>query len=82
VGNRDEGATGSGEPDTTGVRIFDPTGGGAVSRFTQTCWNDSEDRLATQDVNTNSSNRLRRVLRRLDDWTLTVFNPYLHSNHR
>ncbi len=25
---------------------------------------------------------IRRVLRRLDDWTLTVFNPYYASDHR
>ncbi len=29
-----------------------------------------------------TSTRIRRVLRRLDAWTLTVFNPYLHSDHR
>jgi hypothetical protein len=29
-----------------------------------------------------NSTRIRRVLRRLDAWTLTVFNPYLHSDHR
>jgi hypothetical protein len=26
--------------------------------------------------------RLQSFLRRLDDWTLTVFNPYIHANHR
>jgi hypothetical protein len=26
--------------------------------------------------------RIRRTLRRLDRWTLTVFNPYLASDHR
>jgi hypothetical protein len=33
---------------------------------------------------TENRNRsiVRRVLRRLDDWTLTVFNPYIHANHR
>jgi hypothetical protein len=25
---------------------------------------------------------IRRVLRRLDDWTLEVFNPYNPSDHR
>jgi len=25
---------------------------------------------------------IRRVLRRLDDWTLKVFNPYYPSDHR
>jgi hypothetical protein len=25
---------------------------------------------------------IRRVLRRLDDWTLEVFNPWLPSDHR
>jgi hypothetical protein len=29
-----------------------------------------------------SSSRIRSFLRRLDDWTLTVFNPYIHANHR
>ena len=28
------------------------------------------------------TNRFRMMLRRLDDWTLTVFNPYLPSDHR
>jgi hypothetical protein len=27
-------------------------------------------------------NTIRRVLRRLDDWTLEVFNPYYPSDHR
>jgi hypothetical protein len=33
---------------------------------------------------TENKNRsiVRRVLRRLDDWTLTVFNPYIHADHR
>lgn len=26
--------------------------------------------------------RIRRALRRLDDWTLTVFNPRLPADHR
>ena len=25
---------------------------------------------------------IRRTLRRLDRWTLTVFNPYIASDHR
>jgi hypothetical protein len=25
---------------------------------------------------------IHRTLRRLDQWTLTVFNPYYASNHR
>ena len=25
---------------------------------------------------------IRRALRRLDDWTLEVFNPYYPSDHR
>jgi len=25
---------------------------------------------------------IQRVLRRLDDWTLEVFNPWLPSDHR
>ena len=25
---------------------------------------------------------IRRLLRRLDDWTLEVFNPYYPSDHR
>jgi hypothetical protein len=55
-----------------------------VSRFTATFWNDPEDRRAVPGVMTESPNtsRIRRVLRRLDTWTLTVFNPYLHSDHR
>ena len=47
-------------------------------------WNDTEDRRAMPCVRTDKTNtsRIRRVLRRLDDWTLTVFNPYLHADHR
>jgi hypothetical protein len=30
----------------------------------------------------NKNSRIRSALRRLDRWTLTVFNPYLHSDHR
>ena len=26
--------------------------------------------------------RIRRALRRVDRWTLTVFNPYIASDHR
>jgi hypothetical protein len=29
-----------------------------------------------------NSSLVRSFLRRLDVWTLTVFNPYLHSDHR
>jgi hypothetical protein len=36
----------------------------------------------TENRNSTTTSRLRRVLRRLDAWTLTVFNPYLHSDHR
>ncbi len=55
-----------------------------MSRFTTDYWNDPEDRRAVPDVMTekNTTARIRRVLRRLDAWTLTVFNPYLHSDHR
>jgi hypothetical protein len=35
-----------------------------------------ENRTATLTL------RLRRALRRLDDWTLTVFNPRLPADHR
>jgi hypothetical protein len=28
------------------------------------------------------NSRVRSFLRRLDEWTLTVFNPYIHANHR
>jgi hypothetical protein len=28
------------------------------------------------------TNLIRRTLRRLDRWTLTVFNPYYASDHR
>ncbi len=28
------------------------------------------------------TDRIRHLLRRLDGWTLTVFNPYLPSDHR
>jgi hypothetical protein len=28
------------------------------------------------------SNLIKRTLRRLDRWTLTVFNPYYPSDHR
>jgi hypothetical protein len=30
----------------------------------------------------NKNSRVRSLLRRLDGWTLTVFNPYIHANHR
>jgi hypothetical protein len=30
----------------------------------------------------NAMTTIRRVLRRLDDWTLEVFNPYYPSDHR
>jgi hypothetical protein len=56
-----------------------------VIRFTAAHWNDPEDRRDTPDVMTEknrSTDRVRRVLRRLDDWTLTVFNPYLPSDRR
>lgn len=58
-----------------------------VSDVTQPSWNDSEDRRATPHVSNDNRNatlnlRLRRALRRLDEWTLTVFNPYFPSNHR
>jgi hypothetical protein len=53
-----------------------------VSRFTTAYWNDSVDRFAVPGMTENSSSRIRRVLRRLDEWTLTVFNPYVHSDHR
>ena len=28
------------------------------------------------------TDRIRDILRRLDRWTLTVFNPYYASDHR
>lgn len=28
------------------------------------------------------TDRIRDMLRRLDRWTLTVFNPYIASDHR
>jgi hypothetical protein len=28
------------------------------------------------------TDRIRDIMRRLDRWTLTVFNPYIASDHR
>ncbi len=28
------------------------------------------------------TDRIRRALRRFDEWTLVTFNPYLPSDHR
>ena len=49
-------------------------------------WNDSEpptDVLGVIEERRDTMiNTIRRVLRRLDDWTLEVFNPYYPSDHR
>jgi hypothetical protein len=60
-----------------------------VSGLTVPYWNDSEDPFAVPGVR-NEHHRLepdmtefiRHTLRRLDRWTLTVFNPYIASDHR
>ncbi len=52
-----------------------------MSGLTAAFWNDPEDRRAVPDM-TENKNPVRSLLRRLDRWTLTVFNPYLHSDHR
>jgi len=60
-----------------------------VTRFTAASWNDSEDHVAVPGVRQRTSTQehkmmdlIRRTLRRLDRWTLTVFNPYYASDHR
>jgi hypothetical protein len=50
-------------------------------------WNDSEPRFDVPDVNPQSrrnamTTTIRRALRRLDNWTLEVFNPRFPSNYR
>lgn len=35
-----------------------------------------------QNRSTSMTDGIRSVLRRLDRWTLTVFNPYYASDHR
>jgi hypothetical protein len=60
-----------------------------VSGLTTPYWNDSERRVAirsTRHDNTKEHHKVidkvRQILRRLDRWTLTVFNPYYASDHR
>jgi hypothetical protein len=60
-----------------------------VTGFTADHWNDSEDRFAVPGVRDRHQRQelemmdfVRRTLRRLDRWTLTVFNPYYASDHR
>ena len=60
-----------------------------VSGLTASDWNDSEDRFAVPDVSNeheglepDMTEFIRHTLRRLDRWTLTVFNPYIASDHR
>jgi len=55
-----------------------------VSGLTTGYWNDPEDQRAMPGVMTENkkNSRVRSILRRLDAWTLTVFNPYIHANHR
>jgi hypothetical protein len=62
---------------------------GDVSAFTTADWNDSEDRFAIPDVRHGATTTgadvtdfIRSTLRRLDRWTLVVFNPYYASDHR
>ena len=49
-------------------------------------WNDSDAPIDVLGViaerRDTMINTIRRVLRRLDDWTLEVFNPYYPSDHR
>jgi hypothetical protein len=49
-------------------------------------WNDSEPPIDVLGViaerRDTMINTIRRVLRRLDDWTLEVFNPRYPSDHR
>lgn len=50
-------------------------------------WNDSAPRFDVPDViprkrRNAMTTTIRRALRRLDDWTLEVFNPYYPSDHR
>ena len=60
-----------------------------VSGLTAMDWNDSEDRFAVPGVRNeheglepDMTEFIRHTLRRLDRWTLTVFNPYIASDHR
>ena len=61
----------------------------AVSGLTLLYWNDSERRVAISSVRHKHTkehhkviDKVRQMLRRLDRWTLTVFNPYYASDHR
>lgn len=51
-------------------------------------WNDSEGACAEEGVTTNNTttttttSRVRRLLQRLDSWTLTVLNPRLPADTR
>src|SRR5215210_5884735 len=61
----------------------------AVSGFTAGIWNDPEDQLAVPGVGDrhqrqelDMTDRIRDIMRHLDRWTLTVFNPYIASDHR
>lgn len=47
-------------------------------------WNDSDDPCAEQGVteNNTTTSRVRRLLQRLDSWTLTVLNPRLPADTR
>jgi hypothetical protein len=60
-----------------------------VRTLTGSSWNDSEDRFAMPGVRRTTTTTgaemtdfIHRTLRRLDRWTLTVFNPYYASDHR
>jgi hypothetical protein len=51
-----------------------------VRRLTSVYWNDPEDRRAVPGVTVSTS--FRQILRRLDRWTLVVFNPRLPADRR
>ena len=60
-----------------------------MSGLTTAYWNDSERRVAIRNTRHDNTkehhkviDKVRQILRRLDRWTLTVFNPYYASDHR
>ncbi len=60
-----------------------------MTTLTAIDWNDSVGLCAVQGVRQSTNTKeqqmagiIRRTLRRLDRWTLTVFNPYYASDHR
>ena len=60
-----------------------------MSGLTTAYWNDSERRVAIRSTRYDNTkehhkviDKVRQMLRRLDRWTLTVFNPYYASDHR